>query len=69
MKQAPMKWPHHPPSTKEAYFFRQIFAETFGEDRQNIIPKYWLPKWDKKGTEIKEYVDPSARTLEVYSDA
>mgnify|MGYP003974050681 FL=1 len=35
--------------------------------RDNIIPNYWQPKWDKDGNEIKEYMDPSARVLEVYS--
>lgn len=53
--------------TKEAYYYRKIFVELFGEKRTNIIPGYWQPKWDKNGKEIKDYIDPSARILDVYS--
>ena len=55
------------PSTKEAKFYRHIFYKKFGIIRDNILPKYWLPKWNKNGDENCSYVDPSARTLEVYS--
>lgn len=60
-------WPHQTPTTKEAYYFREIFTDYFGVDRHDIIPHYWLPKWDKDGNIISNYVDPSARKLEVYS--
>ena len=55
------------PTTLEAKYYRQIFLSKFGISRDNIIPNYWLPKWDKDGKEINSYVDPSARTLEVYN--
>lgn len=52
--------------TKEARFYKRIFIDYYGENRLNIIPNYWQPKWDKEGQEIKKYVDPSARTLDIY---
>ena len=67
LKNSASKYPHNPPTTKEAYYFREIFTEIYGADRQTILPHYWLPKWDKTGALITGYVDPSARTLEVYN--
>jgi asparagine synthase (glutamine-hydrolysing) len=61
------KYPYCTPQTKEAYYYRRIFCEIFGEERQTIIPQFWLPKWDKEGKEVTQYVDPSARTLSVYN--
>lgn len=52
---------------EEKDYFKQKFIEFFGEDRLNIIPHYWQPKWDKNGNEIISYVDPSARTLDIYN--
>lgn len=57
---------YHPPLTKESYFFRKVFVEHFGENRHEIIPNFWLPKWDNEGKEITGYIDPSARILDVY---
>ena len=54
------------PKTKEAFYYRRLFCEFFGPSRQTILPGYWQPRWNKNGEEIKEYVDPSARTLSVY---
>jgi len=54
-----------PPKTKEAYYYRKVFCENFGESRQRVIPGYWQPKWSADG-EVKEYIDPSARVLDVY---
>jgi len=51
--------------TKEAYYYRKVFCEIFGESRQRVIPGYWQPKWSADG-EVKEYMDPSARILDVY---
>lgn len=48
---------HNPPLSKEAYWYRSLFAEFFGEERATVIPHMWLPRWVKGGT------DPSARTL------
>lgn len=51
---------------EEKDYFKQKFVEYFGENRLNVIPHYWQPKWDKNGNEITTYVDPSARTLDIY---
>ena len=44
----------------------KIFSEKFGESNINIIPKIWQPEWDENGL-VRDYVDPSARTLKVYN--
>ena len=61
------KYPYCTPVTKEAYYYRSIFCEIFGEERQDIIPNYWLPKWNKDGQEVTEYMNPSARILSIYN--
>ena len=48
--------------TLEAYYYKKIFIELFGKERLTIIPNYWQPKWINNGN----YVDPSARVLNVY---
>ena len=53
--------------TKEARYYKKLFIDHYGTKRLNIIPHYWQPKWDREGNEISGYVDPSARTLSVYS--
>ena len=55
------------PVTDEALWFRYVFHKYFGSKRDNIIPRYWQPKWDKNGNEIVEYIDPSARVLDIYN--
>jgi asparagine synthase (glutamine-hydrolysing) len=50
----------------EKEYYKHKFIEFFGEKRLNIIPHYWQPKWNKDGTNIENYVDPSARTLDIY---
>ena len=50
----------------EAIYYKFLFRKHFGNNRDNIIPYYWQPKWDKDGNIITSYVDPSARTLTVY---
>lgn len=55
------------PMTKEASYYKKLFINKFGINREDIIPKYWQPKWDKNGEETSEYVDPSARELDVYN--
>jgi len=67
MTGAAEKYPYQTPSTREGYFYRKIFCEIFGEGRQDIIPGYWQAKWSADGNEVTSYVDPSARTLSVYS--
>jgi asparagine synthase (glutamine-hydrolysing) len=52
--------------TKEEYYYKKLFVKHFGEERLNVLPGHWQPKWNSSGEEIKQYVDPSARTLNVY---
>lgn len=66
-REAP-KFTYMTPQTKEAYFYRKTFVEFFGGEQQVVIPGYWQPKWNKDGKEVKEYIDPSARVLSIYSD-
>jgi len=51
--------------SKEACYFKKKFIEKFN-DRTNIIPKYWLPRWNGDGQLVTQYMDPSARVLDVY---
>ena len=51
----------------EEQYYKKRFIEYFGESRLNIIPNYWQPKWNSEGIQVTEYVDPSARTLDVYT--
>ena len=55
------------PTTNEAKYYKFKFLEKFGINREDIIPNYWQPKWDKDGKILSEYVDPSARILDVYN--
>ena len=48
--------------TKEAFYYKQKFIEYFGKNNLNIIPHYWQPKWINSD----EYIDPSARKLNIY---
>lgn len=48
------------PKTKDALLFRKIFNEIY-PGRDNIIPHYWLPKFQKQ-----EIFDPSAKILDCY---
>jgi asparagine synthase (glutamine-hydrolysing) len=50
--------------TLEAAYYKEIFVNHFGENRVNILEHYWQPKWIN---ENNSYVDPSARTLNVYT--
>jgi asparagine synthase (glutamine-hydrolysing) len=61
------KYPYCTPQTKEAYYYRKIFCDIFGEERQEVIPGYWQPKWNAQGREVTEYIDPSARVLSIYN--
>jgi len=61
------KYSYCTPTTKEAYYYRKVFCEFFGEDKQTVLPQYWQPKWSSDGKEVTEYVDPSARTLKIYN--
>jgi asparagine synthase (glutamine-hydrolysing) len=54
-------------TTKEQYYYKKIFVKIFGDERLDILPGYWLPKWDSNGNELTQYMDPSARVLSVYN--
>ncbi|SHE63930.1 asparagine synthase (glutamine-hydrolysing) [Psychroflexus salarius] len=47
------------PSTKEAFYYRQLFAKYYANHHQ-LTPYQWLPKW------CGDVIDPSARVLEIY---
>ena len=49
------------PHTKEALYYHKIY-DRFYPNQYGILPYYWLPKWVSNAT------DPSARTLEIYSE-
>ena len=53
--------------TKEASYYKKLFIKHYGKNRLDIIPKYWLPKWNKNG-HVKNYIDPSARILQIYNN-
>ena len=48
------------PKTIDALFFRKIFDQIY-PNRDNIIPHYWLPKFQSE-----EIFDPSAKVLKCY---
>ncbi|HEY9183794.1 MAG TPA: asparagine synthase B [Salegentibacter sp.] len=54
MAQAAVKYPHNTPATKEAYFYREIFASHFPQESAAKTVKRWIPKW-------QEDLDPSGR--------
>jgi asparagine synthase (glutamine-hydrolysing) len=66
MAAAAEEYPYCTPKTKEALYYRKRFCGFFGKERQTILPGYWQPKWSSDGTEVMEYMDPSARVLGVY---
>lgn len=54
MNHAYIKYPHNTPSTKEAYYIREIFHKHFPQkDAAKTVLK-WIPKW-------QENTDPSGR--------
>lgn len=67
MARAAETYPWCTPQTKEAYYYRKLFCQIHGQHRQKILPGYWQPRWNANGVEVSGYVDPSARTLGVYS--
>jgi asparagine synthase (glutamine-hydrolysing) len=53
--------------TIEAHYYKKVFIEFFGVKRLDILPNYWQPRWNAYG-KLANYVDPSARTLNVYNE-
>ncbi|XP_038580930.1 asparagine synthetase [glutamine-hydrolyzing] [Micropterus salmoides] len=58
MEKAQKMFPHNPPHTKEAYYFRQVFEKHY-PGRAEWLSHYWMPRWI-------DATDPSARTLSIY---
>ena len=54
------KYKVNPPNSKESYYYRKTFDELFGDQYNNVIPHFWLPKW------VGNVSEPSARVLDVY---
>ena len=54
MEAASEKYPYNTPATKEAYFYREIFAEHFPQESAARTVKRWVPKWQAD-------LDPSGR--------
>lgn len=52
-------YPHLTPTTKEAFYYRQVFEKYYPEQAADFTPYFWMPKW----TDVK---DPSARFLDHY---
>ena len=65
---ASTRYPYCTPQTKEAFYYRKVFCQIFGEERQEVIPGFWQPKWNKQGQEVTAYIDPSARVLGIYNE-
>lgn len=54
------KYSHLPPHSKEAYWYRKLFCEYYGDaNSSNILPHFWLPKYSG------DITDPSARALPI----
>lgn len=50
----------------EKTYYMHLYKKHY--QTMNIIPGYWQPRWDQDGdTRQRGYVDPSARTLQLYS--
>ncbi|KAM6900056.1 asparagine synthetase [glutamine-hydrolyzing] [Xenentodon cancila] len=58
MEKAAATFPYNPPTTKEAYYFRQVFEKHY-PGRAKWLTHYWMPSWINA-------TDPSARTLSIY---
>ncbi len=54
METAALKYPHNTPTTKEAYFYREIFHSHYPQDCAAKTVKKWIPKWQAD-------LDPSGR--------
>jgi asparagine synthase (glutamine-hydrolysing) len=62
-KEKQKKYVHNIPPSKEALYYREIFEKYFGQrkDVVQVIPYFWLPKWNGNISE------PSARVLKHYN--
>lgn len=57
---APVKYPHLTPKTKESYYYREVFEKHYPGQANKLVPYYWMPKW----TDVH---DPSARFIKHYA--
>jgi len=62
MASAAIKYPHNTPTTKEAYFYREIFHEYFPQKAAAKSVLKWIPKW-------QENLDPSGRANKAHVKA
>ena len=56
---AEARFPHNTPTTKEAFYFRNIFEELFPQESAIKSVLKWIPKWQKN-------TDPSGRVADVH---
>ena len=59
METAATRFPVNTPTSKEAYFYREIFQQHFPQDSAAKTVKRWIPKWQKD-------LDPSGRANETH---
>jgi asparagine synthase (glutamine-hydrolysing) len=50
--------------TSESSYYKDIFTNFFNDKCYHILPHYWKPKF--QGIDDNEYIDPSARILNIY---
>ncbi len=62
MEKAGTKYPHNTPSSKEAYFYREIFHKHFPQKSAEKTVLKWIPKWQKNE-------DPSGRANKAHVHA
>lgn len=55
-----VKYAHLTPTTDEQYYYRTIFEKHY-QNSSTVVPYFWMPKFINA-------TDPSARTLNVYSE-
>ncbi|KAK9303133.1 hypothetical protein QLX08_005087 [Tetragonisca angustula] len=60
LEKAYLKFPHCPPKTKEALYYRKIFEKHYRGQVENFVPYFWMPRWTKGVS------DPSARFITHY---
>jgi len=58
---AKKKYPHCTPTSKEAYYYREMFEKNFPNCAKTFIPYYWMPRW------VEGITDPSARFIKHYA--
>lgn len=54
---AAARFPHVPPGSAEALYYRETFEQAYGSASTSAVPYFWMPRWSP------ETSDPSARTL------